>query len=305
MKSSPYPGFDAINSKGWWLAHKWLLLRRSSQILILGLFLIGPWLGIWIVKGNLNSSLTLDILPLTDPYLLLQSVAAGYTTETTAITGAITVAVFYLLFGGRLYCSWVCPINPVTDFAFWLRQRLGLRGATNLPRNTRYWLLGATIILSYLTGSILWEMVNPISMFHRGLIFGMGLAWIIVLAVFLFDLLISRRGWCSHLCPVGAFYSLLGSHSILRVRADARDDCNDCMDCYLVCPEQQVINPALKGADKGIGPVISSANCTNCGRCVDVCTQNVFHFGFRFNTSYSHKNSDNYAVTHSSGVEEL
>ena len=116
MKSSPYPGFDAINSKGWWLAHKWLLLRRSSQILILGLFLIGPWLGIWIVKGNLNSSLTLDILPLTDPYLLLQSVAAGYTTETTAITGAITVAVFYLLFGGRLYCSWVCPIKPGNRF---------------------------------------------------------------------------------------------------------------------------------------------------------------------------------------------
>ena len=88
-------------------------------------------------------------------------------------------------------------------------------------------------------------------MLHRGLIFGMGAAWLVVLAVFLFDLLVSRRGWCGHLCPVGAFYSLLGTRSPLRVRADRRDQCNDCMDCFAVCPEPQVIRPALKGADKG------------------------------------------------------
>jgi len=33
----------------------------------------------------------------------------------------------------------------------------------------------------------------------------------------------------------------------LCVRADARASCDDCMDCYLVCPEQQVLRPALKG----------------------------------------------------------
>ena len=52
--------------------------RRFSQLSILALFLLGPWFGLWIVKGNLNSSLTLDVLPLTDPYVLLQSLVAGY-----------------------------------------------------------------------------------------------------------------------------------------------------------------------------------------------------------------------------------
>ena len=33
----------------------------------------GRWFGLWIVKGNLNYSYTLDVLPLTDPYVLLQS----------------------------------------------------------------------------------------------------------------------------------------------------------------------------------------------------------------------------------------
>jgi len=54
------------------------------------------------------------------------------------------------------------------------------------------------------------------------------------------------------------------------------------MDCFEVCPEPQVIRPALKGAGKGVGPVILASNCTNCGRCIDVCSKDVFTFGLRF-----------------------
>jgi ferredoxin-type protein NapH len=100
--------------------------------------------------------------------------------------------------------------------------------------------------------------------------------------VFLFDLLVAQHGWCGHVCPVGAFYSLLALKSPLRVTAPRRAQCNDCMDCFAVCPEPQVIKPALKGAERGIAPVIVSPNCTNCGRCIDVCSQDVFRFGLRF-----------------------
>jgi len=95
------------------------------------------------------------------------------------------------------------------------------------------------------------------------------------------DLLVSRRAWCGHLCPMGAFYSLLALPSVVRVRAQRRERCDDCMDCFAVCPEPQVIRPALKGAPQGIGPVITGPNCTNCGRCIDVCTREVFNFGTR------------------------
>ena len=63
MKGIYHPGVDAIASKGRLGAYKWLLTRRISQLSILLLFLLGPWLGIWIVKGNLNASLTLGVLP--------------------------------------------------------------------------------------------------------------------------------------------------------------------------------------------------------------------------------------------------
>lgn len=280
------PGAEAIAEKGWLAAHKWLLLRRTSQIGILLLFLVGPWFGLWIVKGNLNYSYTLGVLPLADPYLLLQGLIAGQVPEKLALIGVAIVLAFYFLVGGRSYCSWVCPVNLVTDFANWLRMRLGLKGGAHLSRATRYWILAMTLLVTMATGTLAWEMLNPVSMLHRGLIFGIGFAWAVILAVFLFDLFVMRHGWCGHLCPVGAFYSLIGKLSLTRIQLPAREACNDCMDCFAVCPEQQVIRPALK-AINGTPPLIMEANCTNCGRCIDVCSKDVFRFGTRFKPSVS------------------
>lgn len=282
MAAQRIAGRRARQERGWFRANKWLLARRLSQLTILMLFLLGPLAGIWLVKGNLASSLTLDVLPLTDPYLLLQEFLTGHWPEMTAILGALIVVAFYLLVGGRVYCSWVCPVNIVTDAAAWTQERLRIKGTAHLSRSTRYWLLGMTLLLAAWTGTLAWEVVNPVSMVYRGLVFGMGLAWLVVAAVFLFDLFVSRRGWCGHVCPVGAFYSLIGKASLLRVSAVERARCDDCMDCFVVCPEPQVITPALKGATKGITPVIQSGNCTNCGRCIDVCTKDVFKYGIRF-----------------------
>lgn len=285
--ATPPVGADAVASKGWFATHKWLLLRRLSQLGILALFLIGPLAGVWIVKGNLNFSYTLGVLPLTDAFVGAQTLATGHLPEKLGLIGLAIVLVFYLLVGGRSYCAWVCPINPVTDAAHWLRTRLGIQTSAHVSSKTRFWLLGMSLLLSAVTGTLAWELINPISMLHRGLIFGMGAAWMIVLTVFLFDLFVMKRGWCGHLCPAGAAYSLLGRASVVRVTAAKREACNDCMDCYHVCPEPKVIRPALKGAPKGVGPVILSDQCTNCGRCIDVCSKDVFGFATRFNNPAS------------------
>ncbi|GAB3553795.1 quinol dehydrogenase ferredoxin subunit NapH [Noviherbaspirillum agri] len=285
-------GADALAAKGWLGAHKWLLMRRFTQLAILALFLLGPLAGVWIVKGNLSYSLTLDTLPLADPFVLLQSVLAGNVPEKLALIGVAIVVAFYFVVGGRVYCSWVCPVNMVTDTAAWLRRRLGIKEGARLSRNTRYWMLAMTLVLAAATGAVAWELVNPVSMLHRGLIFGIGMAWAIVLAIFLFDLFVMNRGWCAHVCPMGAFYSLIGKRSVIRISAVKRSACNDCMDCYKVCPEPQVISPALNGEKKGVGPVILSGSCTNCARCIDVCSKDVFKFGMCFNNQVNEKLGD-------------
>ena len=154
---------------------------------------------------------------------------------------------------------------------------LGTRGGL------RYALAGAVLLASALTGTLVWESVNPVSLTQRALIFGGIAAWGAAAAVFLFDLLVAPRGWCGHVCPAGATYALIGAKSLVRVSARHASRCDDCGDCFAVCPEPQVITPALK-AKGGAGPVITDRDCTLCGRCIDVCPPRVFAFTHRFDT---------------------
>ncbi|NGZ27690.1 MAG: quinol dehydrogenase ferredoxin subunit NapH [Magnetococcales bacterium] len=269
---------DGVREKGWWRAYQWLILRRLSQLTILALFLAGPWFGVRWVEGNLSSSLTLNTLPLTDVLIFLQILVSGHWPASQAVLGFVIVVVFYMLVGGRVFCAWACPVNMITDLARWARGKLGIRRDISLPRSTRYGVLIMLLLVTALSGMLVWEWVNPVAMVHRGLIFGMGAGWLVVVAIFLFDLFISRNGWCGRLCPTGAVYSLCSTTALVRVEAARRDQCNDCQDCFLVCPEPQVIGPALKGEAKGIGPVIHGINCSNCGRCIDICSKSVYRF---------------------------
>ncbi len=282
MKKGEYPGTEAIQLKGIIKGHQWLILRRLSQVSFILLFLLGPWFSIWIVKGNLASSLVLDTLPLSDPFVTLQVMTTGNIPETTGIIGALIVLGTYFLLGGRTYCSWVCPVNMITDAASWLRLRLKIKGGAQFSHNSRFWMLGAVLLVSLVSGTLAWELVNPVSLVYRGIIFGMGLGWGVIVGIFLLDLFVGKQAWCGHLCPVGAFYSLLNHAPALRVSALKRTDCDDCMDCFAVCPEHHVIRPALKGEAKGVGPIIDNAQCTNCGRCIDVCAKDVFVFTNQF-----------------------
>lgn len=264
--------------------HRWLIARRTMQLVVLAAFVLGPWAGVWIARGTLASSHLLGVLHLSDPFVALQTLLARHTLEGTALGGAAIIAGVYLLAGGRSYCAWVCPINPVTDLAAWLRATLRLhallRGLKS-DRRLRYAVLALSLALSVLLGSVAWEAVNPITLLQRALIFGLAGGWGVALAVFLFDLLVLPRGWCGHLCPVGAFYGLLGRLSPTRVSAVRREACTQCGDCFRICPEPHVIAPALYSAKRGHPPAIDSADCIRCGRCLDVCDDDVFRFELR------------------------
>ena len=278
---APESAPESAIPRAFWPRQKWLLLRRLAQALVLLAFLSGPWFGVWVLKGNLSASLLFDTVPLTDPFQFVQQLAARHWPYTTAITGAAILFAFYLAVGGRVFCSWVCPVNVITDAAAWSRRRLGIKTGRAPDSNTRYWLLGGVLLAAAASGALVWEWVNPVTYVQRSLIFGLtGGVWL-ALGIFLYDLLVAGRGWCGHLCPMGAFYGLLGRTALLRVSAAKRSACNDCMDCFTVCPEPQVIRPALKQVGQQ-SPIILSGECTACGRCIDVCDLEVFKMTHRF-----------------------
>jgi ferredoxin-type protein NapH len=270
-------------SRSWLDRQRWLLLRRLSQFAIVALFLAGPCFGVWLIKGSLSASLLLDRVPLADPLLVLQTMLAGHWPYVTSLVGALVVAFFYLLVGGRVFCSWVCPVNLVTDAAAWLRRRLGIKTGRVPDANTRYWLLAGILLATAASGVLVWEWVNPVSLLQRALVFGLGGSLWAAVGVFVYDLFVAQRGWCGHICPVGAFYGVLGRTALVRVSAARRGACDDCLDCFVVCPEPQVIRPALK-QDGQTHPLILSGSCTNCGRCIDVCDRQVFKMTHRFDS---------------------
>ncbi|MEN8130123.1 MAG: quinol dehydrogenase ferredoxin subunit NapH [Pseudomonadota bacterium] len=260
---------------------RYIILRRITQLTVLLLFLGTIHWG-WevagraLLVGNLSASELLGIVPLADPFATLQILLTRHLVNSEILIGAAIILVFYALLGGRVWCSWVCPINMVTDLAAWLRSRLDIRDMFRLTRNIRYTVLVLALLLSAITGVAAFEWVSPISMLHRELIFGAGLGWMAVLGVFLFDLLVLRHGWCGHLCPLGAFYALLGRFAPLRVRFDA-PTCTHCVECVKVCPEPQVLN-LKRAATVGM---IGSGECSNCGRCITVCPEGTLSFDWR------------------------
>lgn len=273
-------GREARQRKGWWRTWRWLILRRVCQLMVLGLFLSGPYAGVWVLHGNYSSSLLLDTVPLTDPLMVLQSLLSGHLPAVLALVGALIVVLIYALAGKRMFCSWVCPLNPFTDAAAWLRRRLGLTASASLPRHLRYLLLVMVLVASALTGSLIWEWLNPVSLMGRSLVFGFGSGAWLLLALFLFDVFVVEHGWCGHLCPTGALHAVIGQQGLLRVSAAGRSKCTRCMDCFHVCPEPQVLRaPVL---DDSSPAYICAKECLTCGRCVDVCPEDVFKITIRW-----------------------
>jgi ferredoxin-type protein NapH len=262
-----------------WNNYRYLILRRFTQIGLLFLYFGANAWGWTILQGNLSSSVILGTIPMSDPYAALQMLAAGAVMATNLLVGVAVAASFYFFIGGRAFCSWVCPINMVTDAANYLREVTGINKVTGIKqpasRNIRYWVLGMSLIISAIMGVTACEFISPISMVHRGIVFGIGFGWAAVLIIFLFDLFVLKNGWCGHVCPLGGFYSILGKFSFIRVQ-HLEENCTLCMKCKVVCPENQVLHMIGKESL----PVLSG-ECTNCARCIEVCDDDALRFSIR------------------------
>ncbi len=271
------------------IKNKYLILRRITQLSILFFYFAANAYGLKVLSGNLSFSKLFDKIPLTDPFAVLQMVFAGAVISTDLLIGVAIIVLFYGLIGGRAYCSWVCPVNMITDLAAWVRRKTHHEKdnliSTTKTKNFRYLFLIILLITSAIVGAAAFEFISPIGIFTRSVAFSIGFGWVWLIAIFLFDTFILKNGWCGHICPVGAMYSIIGSKSLIRVKHNA-ENCTNCGECLNICPENQVLTPIIgKKSD-----FINKIECTNCGRCIEVCNHNALKYSIRYFTSKGEKN---------------
>jgi len=225
------------------------------------------------LKGTTWSG-TLFGFKMSDPLSVVAQSAAGKTIYTPFLLTALIPVLFTLLFG-RFFCGWICPATFVYELndnlAAWLR-RAGLPVSRHkLDRRLKYILLAVGIILSMTFGSVMFATVYPPAILGREIYYaialsGFGAGMVFFLLTLMFDLMVTRRGFCRYVCPGGALYSLLGHFRLFRIKRDVTQ-CNDCAKCNVVC-------------QFGLDPLHDNftQECNNCSACIAVCPTDALSF---------------------------
>lgn len=258
---------------------KWTLTRGLVQWSIVLLF-ISP---LFLVKiesdnfffGSLASSSILGIT-LTDPFAALQVLFASREISFAYLGGALLIFVFYLIIRGRVFCSWVCPLNTILELTDKIRKYVKLPDL-QLNRNQKKSYALATIILSFFIGVPIFEIISPIGFTMRNLLFTYGVGIWVIVAIILFDLLVAKRGWCRYLCPLGGFYQSIGKFGLFQVKFN-HEACVGCTTCRSVCfADPDILEPSINRETM----FVEAGDCSLCGACVDNCPFNALEITLR------------------------
>ncbi len=225
--------------------------------------------------GSLSSSTVAGVVVL-DPFAALQTICASKTFDVSWLIAALPVLLVYGLVRGRAFCGWVCPVNLVLEGLDWVRGKLGLKVAEHaVPRHAKLLVALGILVLSAVTGRLVFEMFNPISAINKLVLFGSVAGVVTLAAIAVLELFWARRVWCRALCPLGGFYEALGQLGCFSVKMD-HSACTHCGLCSKAClADPEILDDALDGTSGRV----AAGDCMLCGKCVDVCPTQALSLG--------------------------
>ena len=265
--------------------HPWTWARRTTALGFLALLFLGrydffPWF-----KGSTSATRAFGWIPFSDPLAALEvTLATRQMLPSVWIGAALLLSLTLVL--GPVFCGWICPLGLVLDLGQSLRRRvrgrfskkLPHRPERGLPRGSKYVVLASLVGFAIVARTPVFQIVSPINILARALVFSVDVALFAVLAL-LFIEVFAPRLWCRSLCPLGALYGLVGRKSLLRIRVDpARAGQIRCQRCDAACPLGIRVMEDYPLAGKSS---IDHPDCTRCGSCTEVCPNGVLRLGFR------------------------
>ncbi len=248
---------------------------------------------IWSTGTGTPSSLGLDFIATICPLGALESMLGSWSFIPRAAI-VLVVMVVGILFLGKAFCAWVCPIPHIGDF-FKSKERRNAEAAHRIGEvdaaferqaegavpergafDTRHAVLGGALVSTAIFGFPVFCLVCPVGLSFASFI----LLWrfvqfneptwglVIFPAVIIIEAVVLKR-WCRKICPLGAFFSLFSRYNkTLRPTVDTSTclqttGASACRACLHVCPEQ--VDPIR---DWGERPM---SECVKCRTCADVC----------------------------------
>jgi Fe-S-cluster-containing hydrogenase component 2 len=188
----------------------------------------------------------------------------------TMILFAVTVVLAIAM--RRSFCGILCPLGAIQEFVALAGRKVFGRlfqmpaGLDRPLRYLKYLALVVTVGYAWRTAGLWMAPYDPWSAYAH-LSEGGGAVWneapvglsilgLTVVGSFLYD-----RVFCKYLCPMGAFYALIGKVSPFKVERN-EEACIQCQRCTQHCP----VNIAVSQGRK-----VTSAECLNCQTCVLNC----------------------------------
>ncbi|MEN8212325.1 MAG: 4Fe-4S binding protein [Thermodesulfobacteriota bacterium] len=265
--------------------HTW---RRTIQTATAVFFILLPLLnakGFNFIWGNFLN-IHIGSLIFSDPLAVLQVIIKNrYFPVGLLISAGLVLGIAFFL--GTVFCSWICPFGLLSEWT----NKLACRARPK--KNIKLWKNAIIVkLVIFFTGLLAavnffrLPVLNQVSLpFQYSNIFQYLLnqkylysaVWfigVILLAEFVF----CKRLWCSWICPQSVLITIVRQFNPfgLKIIFKSRN-----------CISDKVSAPCQKACTLDLDPrnldLISMAQCTNCGDCIDTCkkTGNALGFGFK------------------------
>lgn len=174
----------------------------------------------------------------------------------------------------RSFCGLLCPFGALQELFGTIRQKI-FKKRFVVPekidkplRYLKYIILLLTIGMAWYYGTLWMAPFDPYSAYSHITnitgavveeplaVIGFILLFITVIGSFIYD-----RFFCKYLCPVGAFYGILGKFSPTKIERD-NNLCVHCKACDDACPVNIKVEKETK---------VTTMECINCNLCVAAC----------------------------------